>query len=74
MQRIIAIDETWECDLKLELKSQSAVLKGKNSRRLQKFQFQASKEKQTMTMGYDYTGVSATYVVPYRTLLQNFEV
>ncbi len=53
------------CDFKPELKSQEQGLEGENSLIAQKFRRQASKEKQMMIMGYDYTGVIATYVVPY---------
>ncbi len=57
--------ETWVGDFKLELKCQREVWKGENSQRLQKFQHQAAKVKQMMVVADDYTGVIATYTVPY---------
>ncbi len=50
---------------KPELKSQSKVWKGRNSRWLQKFQLHASKVRQMMVMAYNYTGVIAPYMAPY---------
>ncbi len=54
------------CTTPLLLKNRISkeVWKGKNSPKLQKFGLQASKVKR-MIMGYDYTGVIATYIVPY---------
>ncbi len=75
LQRIIAINETWLRDFKHELKSQSVGWKGKNSPRLQKFQHQASKVKQVMIMAYDYSGVTAIFMVSYgRTVDQHIYV
>ncbi len=51
--------------LELELKFQSEIWKEKNSPRPQKFWCQASKVKQMMIMAHNYTGVTATYTVPY---------
>ncbi len=45
-------------------------LEEKNTSKLQKFQYQASKMKQIITMAYDYTSIIATYHFSRRITLQ----
>ncbi len=80
LQQIIAIDETWVCDFKPKLKTQSAIFKGESSQRLQKFWHQASKVKQNdlwlsccnfniLGAIYSYSGPACVCILPS----QNFE-
>ena len=64
LQKVIAIDETWNRDFEPELKSQSSEWRGKGSPRPKKFKRAQSNVKQMMIFAYDCRGVIRTDRVP----------
>jgi len=64
LQKVVAIDETWNRDFEPELKSQSSEWRGKGSPRPKKFKRAQSNVKQIMIFAYDCKGVIMTDRVP----------